>query len=116
MKGRVKKKTIFGRRIGIGSAYRRYKKLVINKLPKNIYEGYETNMPLFCPWCGCEKFGGASGNMAAYPELLENVYCARCGEVVMMADNSPYIHILAWISHDEINSRSEFEEAIKGWL
>jgi len=56
--------------------------------------GNEKDMSdVFCPKCGCEATR-YSGNMASYPELWEYGRCARCGHLVEMADNSPWIHAL----------------------
>jgi transcription initiation factor IIE alpha subunit len=50
-------------------------------------------MSEFCPNCGCEKTR-LGYNMAEYPEIWQSEYCLRCGEVVAVADNSPFIHVL----------------------
>jgi len=63
---------------------------------KHIYEGTITNHPFFCPWCGCEATR-RTGNMVAYPELWEKIYCLRCGELVSEADNSTYYHVIEGI-------------------
>ena len=42
-----------------------------------------------CPICGCAK-SWSTGNMAEYPERWENSFCSKCGQMVIVSDNSPY--------------------------
>ena len=47
----------------------------------------------FCPKCGCEATS-QTGNMVEYPERYVKYRCLRCGELVAMEDNSPFVHVL----------------------
>jgi hypothetical protein len=42
----------------------------------------------FCPKCGCVDKRGTD-NMATYPEAFYKTYCASCGFLLAMVDNSP---------------------------
>ena len=48
----------------------------------------------FCPICGCSKEFW-TGNKVSYPERWEEGFCTRCGNMIGVSDNSPYIHCLA---------------------
>ena len=45
-----------------------------------------------CPICGVTK-SWATGNMAEYPERWEQIFCIKCGQLVCISDNSPYVHV-----------------------
>lgn len=64
-------------------------KVLENKYPsQSTIEPYE-----FCPKCGC-TVTRETGNMATYPESFIKVFCARCGFLVKIQDNSPWMHCL----------------------
>ena len=64
------------------------------KVIKNKYPQPATILPFeFCPKCGCQEIN-RTGNMVAPPEVYDKAFCARCGFLVAMADNSPYYHCL----------------------
>lgn len=92
MNKRQRKKKEFGYRATKSQLRRRFKAVKLLKRPVTIYDGFGIS-DVFCPFCGCEKINW-SGNRVAYPELWETGYCARCGEAIAGADNSPYHHIL----------------------
>lgn len=92
MNKRQKKKAIFGYRMSNTKIRKRIKNIKLLDKPKTIYDGFGIS-DAFCPFCGCDLIKW-SGNMVSYPELWETGYCARCGEKIAGADNSPYHHIL----------------------
>lgn len=92
MNKRQHKKKVFGYRAGSCKLKRRIKAVTLLDKPRTIYDGFGIS-DVFCPYCGCEIIEW-SGNRASYPELWDIGYCARCGEKVAEADNSPYLHIL----------------------
>lgn len=48
---------------------------------------------LFCPKCGCNE--SYTVNYACeYPEVWNESFCARCGTLIEMQDNSPCHHVL----------------------
>lgn len=99
---RKAKLALYGRRKNASKIFQRYQKLNIHRHPKNIFEWYEFSGSdaLFCPRCGhddCES----SGNMVQDPELWDICSCSHCGLRVCVADNSPYIHILALAKEEE---------------
>lgn len=92
MNKRQKKKAIFGYRMSKAQIRKRIKKVKLLDKPKTIYEGFGIS-DASCPFCGCDLIEW-SGNRVSYPELWETGWCARCGEKIAGADNSPYHHIL----------------------
>lgn len=64
-------------------------KITTNKYPEPAtIEPYE-----FCPKCGCTMII-STGNMSAYPESYVKNFCARCGYLVALQDNSPWMSCL----------------------
>ena len=53
----------------------------------------------FCPKCGCQTIK-YTGNMVEYPERYDKGYCERCGFLVSVSDNSPYMHCLEFKDND----------------
>jgi len=53
----------------------------------------------FCPKCGCEAVR-YTGNMVEYPERYDKGFCARCGFLVVLSDNSPYYHALEFSEYN----------------
>lgn len=49
----------------------------------------------FCPKCGCSA-SRSTENLAGYPECYIQSFCARCGFLVAVVDNSPRIHCLTY--------------------
>lgn len=92
MNKRQKKKAIFGYRMSKAQIRKRIKNVKLLDKPKTIYDGFGIS-DMFCPFCGCDLIEW-SGNRVAHPELWETGWCARCGEKIAGADNSPYHHIL----------------------
>ena len=78
--------------------------------PKTIFDGFGIS-DAFCPFCGCQIIEW-TGNKAFYPELWEYGFCARCGEKVAYADNSPYHHII----RDKLECPECTYEEIQGWF
>ena len=100
------KKVLLGKRLSKKQLREMVMKFEVIHRQKHIYEPTETNMPEFCPWCGCSETRN-SGNMVEYPELWERIYCLRCGKLVCEADNSTYQHILEHICSHEDGDRLE---------
>lgn len=80
---------------------RKAKKAILGiKLNKaKIRKKFKKSKAEFCPRCGCETIT-ATENMASYPEVWKNHYCCRCGFLVGVEDNSPYISWKDFVSND----------------
>jgi hypothetical protein len=87
------KKQLLGTRKSKSKIKKMISEMKLEGTHKTIYDGFGLNKPAFCPDCGCYHIRW-TGNMVEYPELYEKGYCFRCGKLVVMADNSPYYHIL----------------------
>lgn len=87
---RKTKKAILGRKL---KGRKLKARLAAVNVTKNPYPQPADISDTFCPRCGCERTV-SSGNMVYYPEVWEHIYCLRCGFLVGMADNSPYVHAL----------------------
>lgn len=96
---RKAKKAILGNKMSRTKLRQRIDAVRITERIRTIYDGFGLS-DAFCLECGCEKYT-RSGNRVAYPELWETLYCARCGNEVAEADNSPYYHVLYFLKYDE---------------
>lgn len=70
-------------------------------IEENEYPEPATIKPVgeFCPKCGCH-WAQPTGNMTSYPDHYEEWHCMRCGFLVAMIDNSPYMHALEFKDFD----------------
>ena len=67
---------------------------------RNKYPQTATILPYeFCPKCGCRNCT-STGNLESHPCVYIRNYCARCGYMVAMADNSPLIHCLECLDYE----------------
>ena len=80
---------------------RKAKKAILGtKLNKaKIRKKFKKSKVEFCPKCGCETIT-ATKNMVGYPEVWRKYYCCRCGFLVGVEDNSPYISWKDFVSND----------------
>ena len=89
---RKKKLSALGRIISKKKIRRMISEILITP-SKYCWSFPESNIPLFCPRCGCEN--AIEGlNRTCYPEIWKYWYCSRCKHVVATADNSPITHVL----------------------
>jgi hypothetical protein len=87
---RKTKKAIIGTRISRKKLRERLATVVVTR---NKYPEPATISDEFCPKCGCES-SRTTENMAEYPEVWVKEFCLRCGFLLGMADNSPWVSCL----------------------
>lgn len=88
---RKRKLKLWGRKLG-GKKLKEMLSAVL--IVKNKYPEPSTILPYaFCPKCGC-RHSVSTGNMESHPYVYIRAYCSRCGYLVGMADNSPWVHCL----------------------
>lgn len=83
------KKKIFGKKVSKKKLRQMLESVEVidNKYPEMV-----TIKPyFFCPRCGCELPPRYTGNMVEYPERYEKGFCVKCGFLLIVSDNSPYI-------------------------
>ena len=53
-----------------------------------MYEGSDRDK---CPMCGCEQVKITHHREVTYPEEYTEYNCKKCGHLVGVVDNSPYV-------------------------